>query len=325
MSHYSRLTREKRYTLEVLIRKRTPQKDIAAMLEVHPSTISRELRRDGMNARTYGHRRAERHSKANQPRPGRPACVATLALAEEKLRHEQWSPEQISRHFALMETGSISHETLYRHIYRDQSAGGDLHRHLRHRLKSYRKRGQAGRERRGKLKDQKMINERPPVVEERSRVGDWEMDTVLGGNAGGPVLVTMVERRSRYTLIALAASREANEVSAAILEAMRACRDKVLTMTYDNGKEFALHWLLAGLLEADAYFAHPYHSWERGLNENTNGLIRQYFPKGTDFSRVTAAEVRAIQDKLNSRPRKCLDYRTPNDIFSPPPPIALAA
>src|SRR5690606_5864225 len=202
-------------------------------------------------------------------------------------------------------------------------AGGDLHTHLRQPAKSYRRRG-SGRERRGRLKDQVMIDERPPVVEERSRIGEWEMDTV-SGRPGGPVLVTMVERRSRYTLIGLSASKEALQVGSEILKAMGHHRDKVLTTTYDNGKEFAHHKLIGELLGADAYFAHPYHSWERGLNENTNGLIRQYFPKGMDFTSLTAEVVREVQDKLNSRPRKCIDYLTPNDIFRPPPPIAPAA
>src|SRR5690606_9849847 len=150
-------------------------------------------------------------------------------------REEQWSPEQISGWMAREGHGSVSHETIYQHVYRDKAAGGDLHTSLRHRCKSYRKRG-SERERRGQLKDQTMIDARPAVVEERSRIGDWEMDTVIG-RPGGPVLVTMVERVSRYTLIALAASREAVEVGAAILEAMGRHRDQVLTMTYDNGKE----------------------------------------------------------------------------------------
>jgi IS30 family transposase len=169
-----------------------------------------------------------------------------------------------------------------------------------------------------------MIDQRPSVVDERSRLGDWEMDTVIG-RPGGSVLVTMVERVSRYTLIALAASKEAIAVGGAILRAMHPHREKVLTMTYDNGKEFAHHVLLADLLDADAYFAHLYHSWERGLNENTNGLIRQYFPKRSCFAELTDEEVALVQNKLNSRPRKCLDYATPNDIFTAPPPIALAA
>ena len=169
-----------------------------------------------------------------------------------------------------------------------------------------------------------MIDQRPKVVDERMRLGDWEMDTVIG-RPGGPVLVTMVERFSRYTVIRLASSKEALAVSAAIISGLKEHRDKVLTKTYDNGKEFAHHKLVAEILEAEAYFAHPYHSWERGLNENTNGLIRQYFPKGTDFTTITAAQVAEVEMKLNRRPRKCLDYQNPNDIFHSTPPIALAA
>ena len=169
-----------------------------------------------------------------------------------------------------------------------------------------------------------MIDERPAVVAERSRIGDWEMDTVIG-SLGGSVLVTMVERKSRYTVIALVDSRESAVVTQGMLHSMRPCRDKVETMTFDNGKEFARHAHLAEQLQAKAYFAHPYHSWERGLNENTNGLIRQYFPKGSDFSKLTPKEVQRVETLLNSRPRKCLAYQTPHDIFHPPDPLALAA
>ena len=320
---YHRLTREQRYTIQTQIRSKT-QKEIAEDIGVHPSSISRELRRCGMNRSTYCFAKAQDHADGLEVRKGCPAPLETLCYAEEKLREGQWSPEQISGHIRLNPgMADVSHETLYQHVYRDKESGGDLHTHLRQPAKSYRKRG-CGTERRGRLKDQVMTGERPPVVGERSRIGDWEMDTVIG-RTGGPVLVTMVERRSRYTLIWLAASKEALEVGSAILEAMGDHRDKVLTTTYDNGKEFAHHQLIGELLGADAYFAHPYRSWERGLNENTNGLIRQYFPKGMDFTTVTPEVVMEVQDKLNSRPRKCLDYLTPNDIFRPSPPIALAA
>ncbi|MDA7652620.1 IS30 family transposase, partial [Akkermansiaceae bacterium] len=179
-------------------------------------------------------------------------------------------------------------------------------------------------ERRARIKNQVMIDQRTLIVEERTRIGNWEMDTVIG-RPGGPVLVTMVERRSGFTLIRLVPSKEATVVTATILEATKPYRNKVLSHTYDNGKEFTMHELVTEIMEAQAYFAHPYHSWERGLNENTNGLIRQYFPKKTDFSTITQEHVKEVQDKLNRRPRKCLDFQTPNDIFFPTAPIALAA
>ena len=322
MSHYSRLTREQRYTLEAMKRNGASQKEIAAAIGKHPSTVSREFRRDGMTSETYRFETAQEHADSREWK-GRRVDPEIWSLVEPKIRQEQWSPQQISRWLDKHSLGQVSHETIYLHIYRDKAAGGTLHAHFRHRCKSYRKRG-SGRERRGRLKDQVMIDQRPSVVDDRSRVGDWEMDTVIG-HLGGPVLVTMVERVSRYTLIALAATKEALVVGAAIIDTMYPQRDKVFTMTYDNGKEFAQHAQIAERLEANAYFAHPYHSWERGLNENTNGLIRQYFPKGSSFANLTAADISAVQDKLNSRPRKCLDYATPNDIFTAPPPIALAA
>jgi transposase, IS30 family len=323
MTTYSRLTREQRYTIEAMNRNGFAQKEISQAIGVHPSTVSRELKRGGMSRDTYRVSAAQRHAERLKGRHRPSPHPEVIAQVDSWIREGQWSPQQISKRMARENLGRISHETIYQHIYRDKRAGGDLHSHLRHRCKSYRKRG-LGRERRGHLANQVMIDQRPPVVDERSRIGDWEMDTVIG-RPGGPVLVTMVERLSRYTLIALARSREALEVSGAILEATRGHREKMLTTTYDNGKEFALHGLLAEILEVDAYFAHPYHSWERGLNENTNGLIRQYFPKGTDFSKVSRQEVLAVQAKLNTRPRKCLDYQTPNEIFYKPPPIALAA
>ena len=322
MPNYHRLTQEQRYTIEALKRNGHPQKDIAQTIGVNASTISRELNRDGMNPQSYCHQRGQRHAN-NQHRKTYQSPPELLLRVEAKIREEQWSPQQISETFRRKGLGKISHETIYQHVYRDQKSGGDLHKHLRHKIKSYRKRG-LGRERRGRLKNQVMIDKRPQIVETRSRIGDWEMDTVIG-KPGGEVLVTMVERKSRYTLIARAPSKEALAVGAAIIRAMNPHKDKVLTTTYDNGKEFAEHELLGNILEAQAYFAYPYRSWERGLNENTNGLIRQYFPKGSALEDLSEEALRVIQRKLNTRPRKQLEYQTPNDIFKPISPIALAA
>lgn len=322
MPAYTRLTRQQRYTIEAMNRNRSPQKEIAAAIGVSPSAVSRELRRNGMTRQNYCYVAAQNHAQSHEWK-GLRIAPELWKQVEIKLQEEQWSPEQISATFARTSVGQVSHETIYQHIYRDQRTGGTLHQHLRHRCKSYRQRG-SGRERRGRIRNQVMIDERPPVVEERSRIGDWEMDTVIG-RPGGKVLVTMVERKSRYTLIGLAENKEAQEVTLRLLEALAGHREKVETMTFDNGKEFALHELLADLLDAKAYFAHPYHSWERGLNENTNGLIRQYFPKGSSFDALTIIDVKRVENLLNTRPRKCLAYQTPNDIFNPPPPIALAA
>ena len=168
-----------------------------------------------------------------------------------------------------------------------------------------------------------MIEERPAVVDQKYRVGDWEIDTMIGLQ-GGAVLVTLVDRMSRYTLIRKAESKEAMAVGEQLWRALRLHTDKVLTITADNGKEFAGHKLTAALLECDCYFANPYASWERGLNENTNGLIRQYFPKKSHFNHLTEADIQRVQNALNSRPRKCLGFKTPNDIFKTSQPVALA-
>jgi IS30 family transposase len=321
MKHYKHLTREQRYTIECMNRQQCPQQSIAEAIGVDPSTISRELQRAGMNSDSYSHLPAQKHADAREWK-GRRISPELLIQVESKLRLEQWSPEQISGHFRKENLGQISHETIYQHIYRDQKSGGNLHLQLRHHCKTYRKRG-LGRERRGRIKNQVMIDQRPAIVAERSRLGDWEVDTVIGG-PGGKVLVTIVERKSRYTLIALVPNKKSAPVTEGMLLELEPHKAKVLTLTYDNGKEFSEHEKIAEQLEAKGYFAHPYHAWERGLNENTNGLIRQYFPKGSDFSKLTQQEVKRVELLLNTRPRKCLAYQTPHDIFHPPPPLALA-
>jgi IS30 family transposase len=321
MPTYSRLTREQHHTIEVMNRKGSAQKEVAEAIGKHPATVCRELRRLGHGV-DYCFVAAQREAEGLR-QGGKRSDEALLALAEGRLREEPWSPQQISAKWRKEGRGHLIHETIYQHIYRAKAAGGDLHSHLRRRFKSYRKRG-SGSERRGRLKDQVMIDQRPKAVDERSRIGDWELDTVIG-RPGGPVLVSMVERVSCYTVIRLAASKDATAVGAAILSGLGEHRDKVLTKTYDNGKEFAHHKLLGEILGADGHFAHPYHSWERGLNENTNGLIRQHFPKGIDFRKITPAQVSEVERMLNTRLRKCLDYQTPHDIVHSTPPIALAA
>lgn len=321
MKHYKRLTLEQRYTIECMNRQQCRQQAVAKAIGVHPSTLSRELRRAGMEAGSYSHLLAHKQARAREWK-GRRISPELWNQVETKLRAEQWSPEQISEAFHKDGLGEISHETIYQHIYRDQKKGGNLHLQLRHHCKTYRKRG-LGRERRGRIKNQVMIDQRPALVEERSRLGDWEIDTVIGG-PGGPVLVTMVERKSRYALLTLVPSKKSAPVTEGMLLELKPHKAKVLTLTYDNGKEFAEHAKIAEQLEAKGYFAHPYHAWERGLNENTNGLIRQYFAKGSDFSKLTQTEVKRVEHLLNTRPRKCLAYQTPHDIFHPPPPLALA-
>lgn len=321
--NYKRLTFVKRYTIQLLHSKNHSQKRIAQIIGVHPSTISRELKRITDYGLPYASDLAQKHAASLQFREPRSIDNDLLKQVEAKLTQHQWSPEQISGYFKKHQLGNISHETIYKHIYRNKQNGGSLYLHLRRHLKRYRNRS-LGRERRGSLKNQVMIDQRPAIVDARTRIGDWEMDTVIG-TPGGSVLVTMVERLSRYTVIGIAKSKEAVAVGSSIIKNLSAISDKVKTMTFDNGKEFATHEILSKKLEAESYFAHPYHSWERALNENTNGLIRQYFPKSTSLNNVTHKQVKAVESLLNNRPRKCLGYATPYEIFNASNPIALAA
>ena len=236
---------------------------------------------------------------------------------------EYWSPEQISNWLRQEECIHVSPEWIYQYILKDKQSGGDLYRHLR--CQKQRKKRYGAPDRRGQIKGRVSIDERPEVVDKRSRIGDWEADTVIG-KQGGTVLLTLVERKTRLSVIGKAPNRTAQEVKGVILNCLQPLTSQVHTLTYDNGREFALHQEIAKELDASGYFAHPYHSWERGLNENTNGLIRQFFPKGKDLSEVTDAEVQEVMDKLNDRPRKCLGFKTPNQVFfGINPPVALAS
>ena len=322
MRGYTQLTRDERYQIYALRKAGHSQKEIAEVLGRSPSTISRELRR---NKGLKGYRPEQAHRLAQNRKKERDRTripKSTWARVEQLLR-EDWSPEQVSGWLAQEEGTAISHEWIYWYVYEDKRRGGDLHRHLR--CQKPRRKRYGHYDRRGQIRERVSIDERPEVVEARSRIGDWEADTVIG-KLGGAVLVTLVERRSRLSLIALAPNKTAEAVKAAILKVLQPLSAQVHTLTYDNGKEFAYHMEIAKVLKADGYFAHPYHSWERGLNENTNGLIRQYLPKGTDFNKLTDKQVLEIMDKLNNRPRKCLGYKTPNQVFfGIKPPVALAS
>jgi len=273
---YTRLTREERHTIEILSRQGLGVREIASQMGRAGSTISRELSRNTTQGEEYSSIDAHRLSRANH-HGAKPKYNADVWNDVESRVKEGWSPEQITGFFRKAEKPVPSHEWIYQYLLTDKAEGGSLYTHLRHPLKSYRKRG-AGKERRGRIKDQRMIEERPTVVELKNRVGDWEIDTMIGLQ-GGAVLVTLVDRMSRYTLIRKAESKEAMAVGEQLWRALRLHTDKVLTITADNGKEFAGHKLTAALLECDYYFANPYASWERGLNENTNGSSGSTSPK----------------------------------------------
>jgi IS30 family transposase len=230
----------------------------------------------------------------------------------EMLLQQQFSPEQIAGRLKLEQQPTVSHECIYRYIYADKRRGGILHRHLRSQ-KAQRKR-YSGYIRRGQIPNRTSIDKRPQIVAAKSRFGDWEADTIIGARHRGAIL-SLTERKSKLLILGKLTSKGAAELKCESIALLTPFRAKVHTITVDNGKEFCEHEAIAAALQARIYFAHPYASWERGLNENTNGLVRQYFPKKYDFMKITIAELQDVAARLNNRPRKTLGYRTPSEVF----------
>ena len=321
MSHYTQLTREERYQISALKAAGHDQVEIAKVIGRHKSTVSRELTRN-RGLRGYRPKQADNLAVNRRQDKSTHRIVPESWSRVELLLREYWSPEQISRWLRYEENINVSPEWIYQYILRDKQSGGALYKYLR--CQKQRKKRYGAQDRRGQLKGRVSIDERPEIVNQRSRIGDWEADTVIG-KQGGSVLVTLVERKTRLTVIGKAPNRTAQEVTAVIVKRLMPLAAQVKTLTYDNGKEFASHQQIDKELTSNGYFAHPYHSWERGLNENTNGLIRQFFPKGKDLVEITDAQIQEVMDKLNNRPRKCLGFKTPNQIFfGINPPVALA-
>ena len=319
MKTYKQLTCEQRYAIRILLKKDYLQKDIAAAIGVNKSTISRELKR---NSGKRGYRPKQAQQKAVERRQDKsPPRIAEATWNKVRLYlKDDWSPEQISGTMKLKERISISHEWIYQFIIKDKQTGGNLYTHLR--CKSKRRKRYGSHERRGILKNRRSIEERPAIVETKERIGDWEADTIIGKAHKGAI-VSLTERKTKICLIYKVERKTADLVSKAMSKLLLPLKDIVYTITSDNGKEFALHEETAKTLETDFYFAHPYASYERGLNENTNGLIRQYFPKGRDFRTITDEELIMAMKKLNNRPRKTLGFLTPNEVFFEREKIAL--
>lgn len=315
---YTHLTEEERYQIDELQRQGYSQKNIADELGRSESTLSRELKRN-RGERGWRPRQAQgkalcRLSSRGIANAGR-IDESAWEYAKEHLQQEQWSPEQITGRLKRDGAPPISHETIYQRVLADKKAGGQLYLNLRCK-KQRKKRYGSGKSGRGAIPNRVDIEERPAIVETRKRVGDWEGDTIIGSYDGGAVIASMVERKSRFTCLAKASNKTTKAVTASINQVMLPLANLVITITLDNGKEFSEHKNLSDALNAKVFFATPYHSWERGLNENTNGLVRQYFPKKVPFDMLTEQDVQRVENKLNSRPRKCLDYQTPFEVFS---------
>jgi len=311
MRGYTQLTREQRYQIQVLLKTKQTQAQIASLIEVHPATISRELRRN-RGRRGYRPHQAHGLAQARQVAKRHPRLTPAIWQQVDTLLRQAWSPEQIRGRLRHEQGQTLSHEWIYQHIYADKRTGGDLYRSLRCQKKRRKRYGTYSR--RGRIANQVSIDERPAVVTARERIGDWEGDTVIGKGHEG-ALVTVVERTSKYTVLEGVSHKTAAAVRQAVARGLQPYKTRVHTITYDNGREFSDHAGMAKDLEAQIYFAHPYASWERGINENTNGLIRQFFPKDQDLRGVTNDQLTTVMDTLNHRPRKTLGYRTPYEVF----------
>lgn len=304
--NYSQLTYEERIQIKSWLQENYSIRTIADRIKRSPSTICREIKRNS-GKRGYRYRQAQKLAVQRQKNAQyRKLTPKVIDHVEQKLA-EKLSPEQISNTMIKDAGCRISHERIYQHVYIDKAHGGTLYKSLRINFKRRYRRSRDKKNWRSRIPDRIDIDERPSVVNERKRFGDWEADLVCGNS----YIVTLVERKSRLTLIGHVENKTAKDVGDEIIKLLKPYRDLVHTITYDNGNEFAQHKRVNMFLGCESYFAKPYHSWERGANENTNGLIRQYFPKAEKLSNVSMRKITFVQDQLNNRPRKCLDYKTP--------------
>lgn len=311
---YKQLTSEQRYTISVLLQRKCSKKSIAEAIGVHPSTVTRELKRNSSQRGVYkwdkAHKQAEKRSKRS------PGNRAISKVIWDEVRHhlvnDQWSPEQISGYLA--KSGSkISHETIYKWIRIDKRDRGTLYKHLRHRLK-HRSRpvGAAGRYH---IPNRVGIEERPKEVDGK-RFGDFEMDTIVGPN-NQQAIVTLVERSTnRLFMEKLKHGKDSKELTLTVIKMLTPYKDSIRSITTDNGREFAAHAKISEAIGVRVYFTDPYSSWQKGAIENANGLIRQYIPKGMPFKNVSDSQIRQIQDKISNRPRKKLHFSSPDELFS---------
>src|SRR6267143_501350 len=317
--NYKQLAREQRYQIYALKKAGQNQSQIALVVGCHKSTISRELRRNH-GQKGYRPYQADELAFDRQCEAYRSRIAWQTWQQVERLLRQQWSPEQIAGRLKLERQPRVSHERIYLYVYADKRRGGTLHRHLRSQKKQRKRYG--GYIRRGQIPNRISIEQRPQIVASKGRFGDWEADTIVGARHQGGIL-SVVERKSKLTRLRKLESKRAAELKHTSIALLAPLAAKVHTITVDNGKEFCDHELIATGLQARIYFAHPYASWERGLNENTNGLVRQYFPKKYDFQRITDSDVERVEELLNNRPRKTLGYRTPYEVFFKQRTVAL--
>ena len=310
---YRHLTQEERYQIYAFLSIKKSFAQIAKKLKRVPSTISREVKRN-KGKRSYRPIQSQSFAKERSKNSANGPRVSTFVWDAAKLcLKKQWSPEQISGRFKKEKIGNISHETIYQKTYQDKREGGTLYKNLRCQKKR-RKRYASGENKRGQIVGRVSISERPKEVDEKLQLGHWEGDTIIGAGHK-QAIVSVVERKTQFTLLQKVEKKTSDNVSLALIDMMLPLKKACLTITFDNGKEFAGHADVTKNIETKVYFADPYSSWQRGLNEQVNGLVRQYFPKKKKFSTINPQEVEYVAYRLNSRPRKLLNFMTPFEAF----------
>jgi IS30 family transposase len=315
---YRQITFAERYTLGLLRQRGLSPAAIARILGRHRSTVGREVRRNRAHSDgTYRPPLADWYARGRRSRSRRNRRFAAADWERvQELVREDWSPEQVAGWLRRHQELAISHETIYRYIWADKRQGGQLYTHLRGARKQCRKRYGAY-DSRGRLAGKRPISARPAGAEQRSRFGHWEGDTMLGAGQAGPCVLTLVERKSGFVAVGKLQQRTGAQVNDRAHRLIRAQPRRVRTITVDNGTEFHSYAALERVVTARFYFATPHHAWERGTNENTNGLIRQYLPKRASMAHLTQHDCNRIASKLNRRPRKRLNYRTPEECYVP--------
>ncbi len=314
---YKHLTIEERYHIQAYKKAGYKNNMIAKDLGFSESTISRELKRNSSSqTKSYSANNANKVSITRRKYASKKSNLkmdTKLKNIIEKYIIEDWSPEQISNRLNEDNIMDISYVRIYQFVEQDKQKGGDLYTHLRFHHTGHR-RAKYGAKHKGRIKGRVSISQRPTVVDDKIRVGDWEIDTIIGLGKKGAI-TTIVERVTSLVKISIPTTKKAIDIENETIRIMTPLKDKIYTITSDNGLEFANHKNISNNLEYEHYFCHPYSSWERGLNEYTNGLIRQYIPKGTSFENITPEYITMIEDRLNNRPRKALNWKTPNEVF----------
>ena len=307
------ITQVQRYEIAAYLRAGFSQAEIARLLNKSRSVICREINRNKNSRGHYSGGDAEMFSRMRKEKKRSPRKLTRLMREEivGMIRELHCSPECVCGYFRRLGKPCVSHEWIYNLIRRDKAGGGDLYRCLPHSLKHRRRPVNKPMP----IADRVSIDERPAVVEDRCRFGDWEMDTIVG-KAGKGVIVTLVERTSKKLLMARSPKgKDSKSVARLVVQLLMPFSKHVLSITTDNGSEFADHKYIAKKLHTSVYFAHPYSSWEKGLIENTNKLIRQFIPKDTDFSSLSDDYILYVQTLINRRPRKLLNFFSPKQIF----------